>query len=366
MCGDFKQPVTTEWVERIFGSFKAWQKSLTGFRAVRVGPKRREVIHIRLVRGPRSTWRLPCPDRPIPDQVRATVADSVLGFGPRPRVAYRVGDLERMAVGRRGESSERLRAELQQLYGPVWMVDVPQENDAVAEWVATGGNYRPHARRLGIRDQRFLAKAIEPEEVERSAVLSDRQFERVWLARSVYSSPEEGTDVVYGDPGEWAADDPDEVVIADPGGKPEAPPPLPMAIPKVDGRGRHNLYFGHALDYGGGHRWSVLDFEPPLKIALGGLLNRQLGFGGSERVDEALGYQGDGFHWGRFQPLAPRLVEPWWHGPVCRRLSHPEPMATKATVPEANRPPAHPPSEHTAQPRRDDGMSQEKEAAWIA
>src|SRR5690606_12336909 len=101
-----------------------------------------------------------------------------------------------------------------------------------------------------------------------------------------YEVPAGREDVSLGDYGEWAKGSPGEVVIGDPGGELVAQPALPMAIPKADGRGRACMYFGHALDVGGGCRWSLLDFETPLRIALGGLLNRELGFGNSTRADE--------------------------------------------------------------------------------
>lgn len=267
--------------------------------------------------------QVPCPGRGSPEQVREAVASAVLGFGPRPRVAYQVGRDRRVAVGRKGEPAERLRAELARIYGPVVMDEVPREDGAVAAYVASGGRYRTHARRLGIRDQVFLAKAADPVEVERSALLDDRQFEMLWAATSISVAPDGVHDVSLGDPGSWA-DDAEPVVITDPGGRAEQSPPLPMAIPKADGRGRHNLYFGFALDLGGGARWTAEDFQPPLRIALGGALNRKMGFGGSAWVNERAPYRGDGFHWGRDKPLAPRVVERD-RGPACRSLEHPEP-----------------------------------------
>src|SRR3546814_17972329 len=81
-----------------------------------------------------------------------------------------------------------------------------------------------------------------------------------------------------------------------------------MAIPNADGRGKLSLYFGHELDYGGGNRWNLRAFEAPLRIALGGELNRALGFGNSAGVDEVIAYAGDGYHWSRNAPLAPREV----------------------------------------------------------
>src|SRR3546814_6463950 len=48
------------------------------------------------------------------------------------------------------------------------------------------------------------------------------------------------------------------------------------------------LYFGHELDYGGGNRWNLRAFEAPLRIALGGELNRALGLGNSAGVDEVI------------------------------------------------------------------------------
>src|SRR3546814_7670251 len=98
-----------------------------------------------------------------------------------------------------------------------------------------------------------------------------------------------------------------------------------MAIPNADGRGKLSLYFGHELDYGGGNRWNLRAFEAPLRIALGGELNRALGFGNSAGVDEVIAYAGDGYHWSRNAPLAPREVLSGDIGPVCRRLRHPTP-----------------------------------------
>jgi hypothetical protein len=322
MSAGEKQPVTPEWIARTFGSATAWRRSLTGFRFVKIGPKRKPAIHIKLLREKGSSWRLPCLDGPIPAEVRAAVAGAVLGIGPRPRVQYRRGGEMRIAIGRPGEPADRLRVELVQCYGLVWTAEIAQADDALAEYVATGGNYRFHARRLGMRDQAFLAKSADPAEVEQSVVLSDRQFARVWRIQPTYELPAEGD--LIGDPGEWATDSLQEVVIGDPGGEVEASPPVPMAIPKADGRGKANLYFGFGLEIGGGRRFRLEDFEPPLRIALGGQLNRDLGFGGTHRVDERVPYAGDGYHWGRNMPLAPRIVEVD-RGPVCRVLIHPNP-----------------------------------------
>src|SRR3546814_6544321 len=71
--------------------------------------------------------------------------------------------------------------------------------------------------------------------------MSDRQLARVWRLHPEYEAPDE--DALIGDPGEWATGDVGEVVIRDPGGEAEKLPPLPMAIPKADGRGKLSLYF---------------------------------------------------------------------------------------------------------------------------
>jgi hypothetical protein len=91
-----------------------------------------------------------------------------------------------------------------------------------------------------------------------------------------------------------------------------------MAIPKADGRGKESLYFGFNLDFGGGCRWSQAAFETPLRIALGGQLNRQLGFATSRQADQVLAYTGDGFQWGPKSPMAQRSPLDRDSGPVCR------------------------------------------------
>src|SRR3546814_32633 len=155
-----------------------------------------------------------------------------------------------------------LRMDLVRTYGLVYAVELRQSDDALAEYVAKGGNYRPYARKLGARDAVFLTKAADPVEVEQATIMSDRQLARVWRLHPEYEAPDE--DALIGDPGEWATGDVGEVVIRDPGGEAEKLPPLPMAIPKADGRGKLSLYFGHELDYGGGNRWNLRAFEAPL------------------------------------------------------------------------------------------------------
>src|SRR3546814_3033527 len=86
-----KQPVTPEWIERMFGSARAWQKSRTGFRYVMVGRKRKPAIYCRLLPGRRAGWQLPCPDRPVPEHVRQAVGHAVTGVGERPRLEYEIG-----------------------------------------------------------------------------------------------------------------------------------------------------------------------------------------------------------------------------------------------------------------------------------
>lgn len=302
------KPEPTEgWILRTFGSVAAWKKSRTGCARVRFGRPRKEVIHIRLVGRRDSSWRLPCPDRPVPAVVAAAVRHVVTGIGRRPRLAYTRGGTERIAIGRRGEPADLLRAELWATYGPLCAVEVKHENDALAEYVATGGNYRPYARALKTSDRRFLQAATDPSAVERAVVLSDRQVERVWRLVPVYEVPEGDGDVSLGEYGSWAKDEAvREVVIGDPGGAAEQPVLLPMAVPKASGLGKESLYFGFNLDYGGGRRWSQEDFVPPLRIALGGRLNREQGFGDSQRVDQRLPFAGDQFPWGRSRPMPVR------------------------------------------------------------
>lgn len=311
-----KQEPTVDWMIRVFGSIEAWHRSRTRFRHVLVGQKRKEVLRLRLVSHSATKWRLPCPDKPTPPEIKRAVARMVTGVGPRTRLAYMLDGEHRIAVGRHGEPADNLRLELVATYGLVWNMEVRPENDALAEYVATGGNYRPFARQLRIGDQMFLAKAMNPVEVERSVLLSDRQLDRVWRLQPKYEAEEGMVD----DPGEWATGTLEEITIGDRGGEAEPPVPLPMAIPKADGRGRHNLYFGHALYYGCGRRWLEADFFTPLKIMLGGELNCEQGFGGSTHANEVLPYKGDGFHWGRKNPLAVRIVD---HdkGPVFRTVS---------------------------------------------
>src|SRR3546814_1658960 len=104
-----KQPVTPEWIERMFGSARAWQKSRTGFRYVMVGRKRKPVIYCRLLQGRRAGWQLPCPDRPVPAHARQVVGHAVTGVGERPRLEYVVGAGSTMAIGRGGEDRKRTR-----------------------------------------------------------------------------------------------------------------------------------------------------------------------------------------------------------------------------------------------------------------
>ena len=272
----------------------------------------------------RGRFRLPCPDEPAPDYAVHACRMRVTGVGPRPRLEYAQGGQHRIAVGRRGEPADRLRLYLWSVYGPVFATEIAQKDDALAEYVATGGNYRPFARKLGVRDQTFLAMAEAPVEVEKSVVLSDWQFERVWRLNPVYVVPAGAGNVSISNPGAWAQDEVrEEVVIGDPGGEVEKLPDLPMAIPKADGRGKQSLYFGFNLDYGGGCRWNLEEFEPPLRIALGGLLNRELGFGNSARADETCPYAGDGFHWGWNAPLPKRVPLDRDAGPVFRE-NHPK------------------------------------------
>jgi hypothetical protein len=314
-----KAEATSEWIARHFGTTQAWYKSRTGWKDVKRGHKRREVIHVRLMPAKLSAWRLPCPDKPIPQHIRDAVSRSVTGIGPRPRLEYLQNGQKRIAIGRRGEPADSLRAELWAIYGPLYAVEVSQANHALAEYIANGGNYRSHARALGMRDDTFLAKSADAAEVERSVLLSDWQMDRVWRLQPVYEVPAGDGDVSLGDYGDWAKDELRQEVT---GGfldvELEQPIVLPMAIPKADGRGKQSLYFGHALNYGGGNYWSHEDFETPLRIALGGLLNRQLGYGNSTFADQVLAYLGEGFHWGRYKPLAPRKVDSAMRGPVCR------------------------------------------------
>lgn len=319
-----KPEPTVEWMVRVFGSVQAWHRSRTRWRFVCRGRKRKQVIHLRLLSHSETKWQLPCPDRPAPDHVVHACRLMVTGIGPRPRLEYMQDGQQRIAVGRRGEPADRLRLYLWATYGPVYATEIGQQDDALAEYVAEGGNYRPYARKLGMRDQAFLAMAGAPAEVEKSVVMSDWQFERVWLLNPVYVVPAGKGDVSIGNPGDWAQDEVrEEVMLGDPGGEVEKLPDLPMAIPKADGRGKQSLYFGFNLDYGGGCRWSLEAFEPPLRIALGGLLNRELGFGNSTGADKMCPYAGDGFHWSRNAPLAKRVAENLRSGPVCRLLNYP-------------------------------------------
>lgn len=306
-----------DWVVRVFGSLEAWRKSLPRGR-VAFGRPRKEVIHIQLVKADGPAWKLPCPDTPLPDDVLRAVQGMVTGIGPRPRLEYEFGGKRRIAVGRRGEPADRLRAELVSLYGLRPIHELRQSDGLLADYAASGGSYRPFARKMGIRNSEFLVRAAEPAQVERSAVMNDRQLERVWRLFPVY---EAGND----EPGRDGPEEMTEVVIGDLGGEAPAPAPLPMAIPKADGRGAHSQYLGHALDTGGGRRWNLLEFEPPLRIALGGALNRMLGFGDSTHVNEVIPYRGDGYHWGRKNPMPGRTPLGRDQGPVCRVLHHPDP-----------------------------------------
>src|SRR3546814_14842505 len=101
-------------------------------------------------------------------------------------------------------------------YGLVYAVELRQSDDALAEYVAKGVNYRPYARKLGARDAVFLTKAADPVEVEQATIMSDRQLARVWRLHPEYEAPDE--DALIGDPGEWATGAVGEVVIRDPGG----------------------------------------------------------------------------------------------------------------------------------------------------
>src|SRR3546814_7249339 len=91
-----KQPVTPEWIERMFGSARAWQKSRTGFRYVMVGRKRKPAIYCRLLPGRRAGWQLPCPDRPVPEHVLQAVGHAVTGVGERPRLEYEFGGVRKI------------------------------------------------------------------------------------------------------------------------------------------------------------------------------------------------------------------------------------------------------------------------------
>lgn len=313
---------TADWMIRVFGSVEAWKKSRTRCRFVTFGcPHHRQTtIPPRLI--PARRRPLPRDDRPVSDELRAAVAHSVTGVGPRPRLEYEIGGERRIAIGRRGEPLDRLRADIVATYGLVRTVEVLGGSDALAEYVANGSSYRPYARSLRVRHKDFLAMAADPAQIERAVVLSDRQLERVWRLNPVCEMP--GEELSLSHPGGWAHG-PKEVVIGDPGGKAERPAPLPMAVPKADGNGKRSRYFGYELSIGGGARWRLRDFYPPLMVALGGRLNRELGFGGSVNVDEVVPYVGDGYHWGRNKPLAPRANLGREVGPVCRVLLHPPP-----------------------------------------
>ncbi len=323
-----KATATDDWIGRVFRTRGDWALSLrrtNRWRFVSKSRPRKPVIHIRLLPDDAPAFKLPCPAS-IPAEIAAAVCQAVTGRGPRPRIEYEHNGQRRIAIGRKGEHPDRLRAELVQHYGLVWMAELQERDGPVAEYVATGGSYRPFARAAGERDQQFLARAATPSEVERETILSDRQLERVWRLHPVYIYDGDG------DPGEWAQEKPKEVSIGDTGGQAEMPAPLPAAIPKADGRGKHGLYFGYALNYGGGCRWSEEDFFPPLDIALGGELNRSLGFGNSTGTDEVIPYVGDGFHWGPNNPLPKREPLDRNIGPVCRVLLHPEPDGAQAKI----------------------------------
>ena len=310
----------SEWIAKIFGSVAAWKKSLPR-GSVAFGRKRKPVIHIRLIKSEPITWKLPCPDKPLPPEVVHSVRNAVVGVGPRPRLRYEMQGQSRLAVGRRGESADRLRDELVALYGLRPFREVKPSNGLLASYVAEEGSYRPYARPMRLRNADFLARAADPAEVEQSALLSDRHFERVWRVVPTYVVEDRQASNDGNDPPEKMT----EVVIGDPGGKNDPRPQLPMAVTKSDGRGSRSLYFGHELDRGGGRRWCQEDFEPPLHIALGGELNRLLGFGASSKVDEYIPYCGDGYHWDRNNPLAKRTTFGRGIGPVCRILEHPQP-----------------------------------------
>ena len=334
-----KQDANPDWIAKVFGSADAWKKSRPVAPAVRFGRRRHPAIHCTLLKDAGPTWTLPCPDRPLSAYAVEAATRCVTGVGPRPRLAYEVAGQRRIAIGRRGEPVDNLRQELVATYGLIPTVEVRRANDALAEYVATGGNYRPFARSLGVKDATFLRRAADPAEVEKATILSDRQLERVWRLQPVLVADSAGE--ASNDPAE---DAPAEVTIVDPGGTPERPAPLPAAIPKADGRGRLAMYFGHQVEYGAGGRWREEDFVPPLRIALGGLLNRELGFGLSGGVDEVLPYAGDGYHWGRNLPLPPRFPLGREVGPVCRVLQHPPVrgdwypwLATPFPVPDARR-----------------------------
>src|SRR3546814_12720773 len=109
--------------------------------------------------------------------------------------------------------------------------------------------------------------------------MSDRQLARVWRLHPEYEAPDE--DALIGDPGEWATGDVGEVVIRDPGGEAEKLPPLPMASPKADGRGKLSLYFGPELDYSGGNRWKLREVaaSPGIEIGRASLGGRVVTYG---------------------------------------------------------------------------------------
>src|SRR3546814_9632026 len=80
--------------------------------------------------------------------------------------------------------------DLVRTYGLVYAAELRQSDDALAAYVAKGGNYRPYARKLGARDAVFLTKAADPAEVEQATIMSDRQLARVWRLHPEYAAPD--------------------------------------------------------------------------------------------------------------------------------------------------------------------------------
>lgn len=100
-------------------------------------------------------------------------------YGPRPRLLYRVDDIERVAIGRRGEPLERLIAEIATVYPGALML-VADASPVLADYSAGWSKAGDAAKAMGIRKSAFLSKAMDPEAVERSMVMDNDLMRRMW------------------------------------------------------------------------------------------------------------------------------------------------------------------------------------------
>lgn len=115
--------------------------------------------------------------------VEHAVRRSVLGFGPRPRLLYRLPDgTERVAIGRRGEPLASLLDYILQTY-PGKVIPLQAEGHGeVAAYVAGWMRAGEAAKAVGIRKATLLEMARDPQTVARSVLFDADLHSRLWAA----------------------------------------------------------------------------------------------------------------------------------------------------------------------------------------